>query len=115
MPDERAVQITPEEIIHLLLEEMEQGTSPSYYSDLVPSMFDVYLYIDDLERIRPLESRIRNEAIRALNERLAEWNRVGKSKFQLPIGGNKTKPKKYETLGEWSIQFHENSDDDAEE
>ena len=50
MPQEETIHVTPEEIINFLLEEMEAGMSPSYYSNLVPSVYDVYLYIDDLER-----------------------------------------------------------------
>ena len=52
MPQQESVHVTPEEIINFLLEEMEAGMSPSYYSNLVPSVYHVYLYIDDLERLR---------------------------------------------------------------
>ncbi len=106
------VQVTPEEIIHVLLEEMEAGLCPSYYSNLVPSRYDVYLALDDLERLRPLESRIRDEATRALSERLKHLN--SESKFRLPLISDKKQSKKYETLGEWSIALHENIED-AEE
>lgn len=115
MADQQTVQVTPEEIIHLILEEMEEGTCPSYYSNLVPSIFDVYLYIDDLERLRPLESRMRDEAVRALNERVAELNKAGEPRLKLPLAATKRRGKRYETLGEWSIQFHENTEDDARE
>jgi hypothetical protein len=109
--DEQSVQVTPEEIIHVLLEEMEAGLCPSYYSNLVPSTYDVYLALDDLERLRPLESRIREEATRALGEQLKKLNRD--SKFRLPLLGGK-QPKRYETLGEWSVCLHENIEDAAE-
>jgi hypothetical protein len=115
MAGQQAVQVTPEEIIHLILEEMEEGTCPSFYSNLVPSVFDIYLYIDELERLRPLESRMRDEAARALNERVAELNKTGEPKLKLPLGGAKRRGKRYETLGDWSIQFHENTEDDARE
>jgi pSer/pThr/pTyr-binding forkhead associated (FHA) protein len=113
MPDQQTVQVTPEEIIHLILEEMEEGTCPSFYSNLVPSIFDIYLYIDDLERLRPLESRMRDEAVRALNERVTELNKAGQPKLKLPLAATKRRGKRYETLGDWSIQFHENTEDDA--
>jgi pSer/pThr/pTyr-binding forkhead associated (FHA) protein len=113
MADQQTVQVTPEEIIHLILEEMEEGTSPSFYSNLVPSIFDIYLYIDDLERLRPLESRMRDEAVRALNERITELNKAGQPKLKLPLAATKRRGKRYETLGDWSIQFHENTEDDA--
>jgi hypothetical protein len=110
--DEQSVQVTPEEIIHVLLEEMEAGLCPSFYSNLVPSTYDVYLALDDLERLRPLESRIRDEATRALGEQLKKLNRD--SKFRLPSSLSGKQPKRYETLGEWSIALHENIED-AEE
>jgi hypothetical protein len=116
MQDQDVVHITPEEIINFILEEMEAGMSPSYYSNLVPSVYEVYLYIDDLERLRPLEQRIRNEAAGALTEKLARLNRVSEPKLRLPLGGaKKRRTKRYEALGEWSIEFHENTDDDARE
>jgi len=106
------LQVTPEEIIHLLLEELEAGMSPSFYSKLVPSTFDIYLFVDDLERIGPLESRIRDEAIRALNEKLAALNKAAEPRLKLPLAP-KTRVKKYETLGDWSIELHENTEEDA--
>jgi hypothetical protein len=66
-----------------------------------------------LERLRPLENRMRDEAVRALNERLSSLNRAGKSKVRLPLGGPKKSAKRFETLGDWTIRFHENTDDDA--
>jgi hypothetical protein len=112
MPKDEVVQVTPEEIIHLILEEMEAGMSPSFYSNLVPSVYDIYLYVDDLERIASLGPRIRDEAIRALNEKLAELNKAAAPRLKVPLAPKK-RVKKYETLGEWSIEIHENTDDDA--
>jgi len=113
------VQITPEEIIHLILEEMEAGLCPSFYSNLVPSVYNVYLYVDDLERLRPLESRIRDEAVRALGEKLTELNGAGVGRLGTLLGakknllGVKKKSKRFETLGDWTISIHENTDEDA--
>jgi hypothetical protein len=112
--EQQAVQVTPEEIINLILEEMEAGTCPSYYSIIVPSVYDVYLYVDDLERLRPLEQRMREEACTALDEKLTALNKAAAPKLKLPLGARK-RSKRYETLGEWSIEFHENTDDDARE
>lgn len=116
MRQQEAAHVTPEDIIHLLLEEMEAGLCPSYYSNLVPSVYQVYLYVDDLERLRPLEQRMREEAVRALEEKLAQLNKAAEpSKLKLPIAGAKQRRKKYEALGEFSVEFHENTDDDARE
>src|SRR5690242_18479073 len=63
--EQQTALVTPEEIIHLILDEMQAGMCPSFYSNLVPSTFHVYLLPEDLERLRPLEQRMRDEAIRA--------------------------------------------------
>jgi pSer/pThr/pTyr-binding forkhead associated (FHA) protein len=115
MPTHDTVRVTPEEIVNFILEEMEAGLCPTYYSNLVPSVYDVYLYIDDLERLRPLEQRMREEAVNALTEKLSALNRTADAKLKLPLGGPKKRKKHYETLGDWSIEFHENADDDARE
>lgn len=116
MPPQETVRVTPEEIINFLLEEMEAGMSPSYYSNLVPSVYDVYLYIDDLERLRPLEARIREEAVNALSEKLASLNKSPEPLLKLPIpGAKKKRGKRFEALGDFTVQFHENTDDDARE
>jgi pSer/pThr/pTyr-binding forkhead associated (FHA) protein len=116
MPQQDQLRITPEEIVHFILEEMEAGMCPTYYSNLVPSVYDIYLNSDDLERLRPLEQRMRDEAVSALSEKLSELNRAAEPKFKIPLGAAKKKrAKRYETLGEWSVEFHENTDDDAHE
>lgn len=114
MRQQDTVQVTPEDIIHLILEEMQAGMCPSFYSNLVPSVYQVFLYSDDLERLRPLERRMRDEAVRALEEKLADLNRAAEpSKLKLPLGGAKHRTKKYEALGDFTVEFHENTDDDA--
>ena len=114
MQQQGVVQITPEEIIHLILEEMEAGICPSFYSNLVPSVYMVYLYTDDLERLRPLEQRIRDEATRALGEKLSTLNGSRGGRLSKLLDPKKT-AKRYETLGEWSISIHENTEEDARE
>lgn len=115
MPQQETVHITPEEIINFILEEMEAGMCPSYYSNLVPSVYEVYLYGEDLERLRPLEQRMRAEAVNALGEKLAELNKTAARKPKLALGGPKKRARRYETLGEWSVALYENTDDDARE
>src|SRR5437763_12160842 len=93
-------RITPEDIITLLLEEMEAGIAPSHYTNLVPSVFSVYLYADDLERLRPLERRMRDEAIRALTARIAELNKGASSRLKIPLTRERTPKKLYEAVGD---------------
>lgn len=106
--------VTPEEIVNFILEEMDAGTCPSYYSNLVPSTFEIYLCGEDLERLRPLTHRMREEAVNALAEKLAALNKASEPKMKL-LPGSKKKLKRYETLGDWSVEFHENTDDDSRE
>ena len=108
-------RITPEDIITLLVEEMEAGIAPSVYTNLVPSVFDIYLNAGDLDRLRPLERRMREEAIRALSSRIAELNKAGGSRFSIPLARDRAPKKQYEALGEWVLEFRENTDDDAAE
>lgn len=115
MPQQDIVRVTPEEIVNFLLDEMEAGMCPSYYSNLVPNVYDIYLYNEDLERLRPLEQRMREEAVNALGEKLSALNKAAGSKLKLPLGAAKKRIKRYETLGDWSVEFHENADDDARE
>ncbi len=115
MPQQETVHVTPEEIINFLLEEMEAGMCPSYYSNLVPSVYDVYLYGEDLERLRPLEQRMREEAVNALSEKLSTLNKAAGKKSKLTLTASKKRTKRYEALGEWSVEFYENTDDDAPE
>jgi len=114
MPPDPSV-LTPELIIDILLQEMEAGICPTYYTNLVPSVFEVYLHIDDLQRLRPLERRMRDEAVRALSEKLTQLNRSLEPKLKLPLTTGKTRGKPYEALGEWSVEFLENVEDDAKD
>ena len=77
-------RITPEDIISLILDEMQAASAPSHYSHLVPNVFDVYLYAEDLDRLRPLIGRMRDEATRALSSKIAELNKSAAG-LKLPL------------------------------
>lgn len=108
-------EVTPEEIIYLILAEMQAEVAPLFYTNLVRSVYHVYLAADDLERLQPVLPRIREEAIRALNEEVARLNHSARPKLRIPLLRETRKQKPYETLGDWVIEFHENADDDAKE
>ncbi len=114
MPSDVSI-LTPELIIDLLLQEMEQGICPTFYTNLVPSVFEVYLHIDELERLRPLERRMREEAVRALGDKLAQLNRSLQPKVKLSLKINKKRVKPYEILGDWSVEFLENFAEDSKD
>jgi pSer/pThr/pTyr-binding forkhead associated (FHA) protein len=95
-----------------MLEEFHAEILEMRYSHVVRSVFRVYLSGKDLRRLGPVLERTKAEAARALNEALAALNK--KKKLRLP--GISGQPKRYEAIGDgWKIEFHENTDDDADE
>lgn len=107
--------VTPEEIVYLILEEMRAEVAPLFYTNLVRSVFHVYLAPGDLERLRAVLPRVREEAVRALNEELRKLNQGARPKLRIPFLNEPRRQKPYEALGDWLVEFHENTDDDAEE
>jgi FHA domain len=53
---------------------MELGLLELGYSVLVPCVFSVYLHPDDFARVTGVQEILKEDARRALNARLAEWN-----------------------------------------
>jgi hypothetical protein len=103
--------VTPAEIIELMLEEFQAEILEMRYSYVVRSVFHVYLTGKDMRRLGPVLERTKAEGMRALNEALASLN---KKKLRLP--GFAAQNKRYEAIGDgWTIEFHENTDDDADE
>ncbi len=107
--------VTPKEIIDLILEEMRAEIAPLYFTNLVRSVYDVYLNPEDLERLRPVQQRIREEAVRALNDELSRLNKGRQSRIKLPLLKDTRKKARYEAMGDWVVEFHENADEDATE
>lgn len=101
--------MTPEEIIDLILSEMHAEITPSRYSIFVRSVFQVFLYGEELERLRPTLKKTGEEAIRALNEELDKLNNPLQKRLKIPLGSKR----KHQALSEWTVEFHENTDDDA--
>jgi len=56
---------------------MELGRLEMAYSVLLPCIFSVYLHPDDYQRLAGVEDLIKEDARRALNARMAEWNGKG--------------------------------------
>jgi hypothetical protein len=106
--------VTPEELITAILVEFEKGIVRSYYTNYVRNIFRVYLYRDDYSNLRPFQERIREEAARALQEELNRLNRPRKGAPALPFQ-KKQRQKRYEPLGDWTIEFLTNEDDNAAE
>jgi FHA domain len=103
--------VTPAEIIDLMLEEFRAEILELRYSFVVRSVFLVYLSGRDLKRLGPVLELTKTQAIRALNEALGALN---KKKLRIP--GIASQQKRYEMIGDgWVVEFHENTDDDAEQ
>jgi hypothetical protein len=76
MPQSGApTRISGQTIIDELIRNMELGRLEMGYSILLPCLFSVYLHPDDHARLAPVEPLIREDAKRALNARMEEWNR----------------------------------------
>ena len=61
-------------IVEELTRNMELGRLEMAYSILLPCVFSVYLHPSDYERLQPVRNLIKEDAKRALNARMAEWN-----------------------------------------
>jgi hypothetical protein len=58
---------------------MELGRLEMSYSILLPCIYSVYLHPDDYNRLASVQEFIREDARRALNARMAEWNAAKRS------------------------------------
>ncbi|MGP8245412.1 MAG: FHA domain-containing protein [Bryobacteraceae bacterium] len=103
---------TAREIILEIVRNMREGLEPLHYSTLPPSIYQVYLHPDDLERLRGIVPRIVEEAHRALDAELESLNRASLGE-RLKIA-RRDLPKASAPEGGWQITIHENTDDDVE-
>jgi hypothetical protein len=70
-------RISGQIIINELVRNMELGRLELGYSILVPCIFSIYLHPDDHARLIGVQDLIREDAKRALNARMGEWNAKG--------------------------------------
>jgi hypothetical protein len=68
-------RISGQTIIDEITRNMELGRLEMGYSILLPCIFSIYLHPDDYQRLRAVENLIREDARKALDARMAEWNR----------------------------------------
>lgn len=103
---------TGREIILEIVRNMREGLEPLQYSTLAPSVYNVYLHVDDLERLRGILPRIVDEARRALDTELESMNRATLAE-RIKIT-RRNIPKVAAPEGGWRIQILENTDDDVQ-
>src|SRR3974377_1992037 len=102
---------TAREIILEIVRNMREGLEPLAYSTLPPSLYHVYLYPEDLERLSGILPRVTDEARQGLDAELESMNRgslAERIKLARPL------PKVSAPEGGWRIQFLENTDDDVQ-
>ena len=73
-PNSHRPRISGQTIIDELIRNMELGRLEMGYSILLPCIFSVYLHPDDYARLAGVQDLIKEDARRALNARMAEWN-----------------------------------------
>src|SRR5579862_231098 len=71
---EMQARISGQIIIEQLIRNMELGRFEMAYSVLVPCLFSLYLHPDDYARLTGVFDLIREDAKKALQGRLTEWN-----------------------------------------
>lgn len=99
--DRREARVTGSDIIEEILRNMEESLEPMKYSILAHGVYRVALHPQDFERLQGVFPRIRDEAYRALEERLARLNR--RPLLPIPIG---REPLRHESAtGSWEVNF----------
>jgi len=103
---------TGEEILHELVQNLEQSLEPLRYSVLAPSVFDVYLHSDDLDRLSGILPHLIEEGRRALDERLEALRLEARpSRLRRLIPGQSGPEKEFRSVaGGWYLTFRENTD-----
>jgi hypothetical protein len=70
-------RISGQIIINELVRNMELGRLEMGYSILLPCIFSIYLHPDDHARLLGVQDLIREDARRALSDRMNDWNGKG--------------------------------------
>ncbi|HUJ50215.1 MAG TPA: FHA domain-containing protein [Bryobacteraceae bacterium] len=96
-------RITGKIIIEQLLRNLELGQFEMGYSVLVPCIFSLYLHPDDYARLTGVFDLIREDARRALTQRLEQWNAKPLSLGRLR-GSRQRKPYKA-ACKDWVFEF----------
>lgn len=96
-------------IIEQLIRNMELGQFEMGYSILAPCIFSLYLHPDDYTRLTGVFDLIRQDAKKALNARLAQWNAkpLGIGAFR---GSKDRKPYRI-ACKDWAFEFFPDSED----
>ena len=99
--DETAARISGQAILEQLVRNAELGQFEMGYSVLVPCIFSIYLHPDDFARLRAVQDLIKEDARRALNAKLSDWN--GRPSL---LGKRKGRKQYKIAAREWTFEFY---------
>ncbi len=92
------------DVIAAILENMLEGLEPLITKTLAPSIFEVRLHADDLDRLRGILGEIESEARQLLDHKLDQLNQ-GKTPHWMPF---RRQPMRHESAeGDWFLSFQE--------
>ena len=113
MAGSTANQITGDDIISELIRNADAGWFKVRYTILVPCIFNVYLQPRDYELIEPIADLIRDEAVRALKEHLADLNkpRTARTFGKRVRSAGEPRPEYKILENQWLIQFHSDQEE----
>ncbi len=96
-------------IIDQVLRNAEAGQFELGYTILVPCIFNLYLHPSDYQRLSGIFSHIRDDARRALQDRIAQWNNpVARG---IKLRPRRTETKEYKIAGaDYSFEFFSDPD-----
>ena len=99
------------DLIELVVEHMAQNLEPLKYSVLAPSRYLVYMHADEFARLEGVLGIIEQQAIRALNEKLADLNLgPGLSRYAPRFFRASAPP--VENPADWHVEFLADADGD---
>jgi FHA domain len=102
---------TARDVILEIVRNMKEGLEPLHYSTLPPAIYHVYLYPDDMDRLRAIVPRIIDEARRALDAEVESLNRAPLVE-RLKLS-RRSEPQISAPEGGWQIRILENTDDEV--
>ncbi len=105
--DNPAAELKAKDVIEAILDNMRQGLEPLVTRTLAPSIYEVRLHADDLDRLKGILGDIEADSRLLLDRRLARLNR-GPLPAWVPFQG---KRRRYESAeDDWFISFQEDPD-----
>lgn len=105
--------LTGRDVILEIVRNLREGSEPLLYTTLAPAVFHVYLHADDYERLHPIFARLTEQAITALEQEVARFNRGGK--LRAALGRFASVPMPMERSGEgWHIDYQIDPDESLE-